>query len=242
MPVVLCHGILRAADAHVAAMISPAIPQGRLLVAIAGDLAALATEIPDSLPINGVMADPEGLALLATGHNRVLTTCAQTTDIVPSRLDSLHSNEAALTAMVGREAERATSTLDRIAGCHEYAIRIEVPPRRAAQTQPEPSFSSGRDYLAARRAVRDRATAWRRSATETIAFAMVRLGEASRTVAIQPIAAEGCNRTLLSTICLVERSAARAFGETVDDLASQLEADGHRVVATGPWPAYHFSA
>jgi hypothetical protein len=240
MPVVLCHGILRASDAHVAAMIGPAHPQGRLLVVIAGDLAALATEIPDSVSINGVMADPEGLALLATGHNRVLTTCAQTTDIVPSRLDSLHSNEAALAAMVGRETDRVAAALDRIAGCNEYAVRIEFPPRGAA-VQPM-QHASGRDYLAARLAVRDRASTLRQSASELAERVVSGLTAASRTFAIQPIPADARTRTMLSAVCLVERTAARAFGETIDELASQVGASGHRLVATGPWPAYHFSA
>jgi hypothetical protein len=214
------------------------LPEGRLVIVVEGDLAALATEIPPAASLEDLMSTAEGVAALAIEHNRILTEFTRAADIVPLRLDSFHSDERALAAMLEREAARLNRSLERINGCVEYAVKLEPAPRPASDAAQAPA--SGRDYLAARLKARDRASTQRADTERVIESVLTAFAAASEAFMLTPTPAAARGKIVAAAAFLVPRPDRAAFAELVETVSAEALAGGLRLTASGPWPPYHF--
>lgn len=235
----LCHGVFKAGDAHVAAMLAPAWPSERLLVVLAGDLAALASELPPTVAPETLMATTESVAALAVEHNRVLTEFARTADILPLRLDSFHSDEPALSAMLWRETPRLTAALDRIEDSVEFGLKVEAD-NRSPQAASAAPITSGRDYLANRLKARDRAALQRVETERAIEGVLAALAAVSRRFVMLPVPAANRGKLLLNAAFLVPRSRRAEFAAIIESSGGEVGNSAFRLLASGPWPPYHF--
>lgn len=243
MAIYLCHGIIRANDADHAARLRPIDLADELLVIVAGELAAIASRCPDRLAdgeeLETHVASAAGIAALAVEHNRVVTEFAADADIVPLRLDSFYSSLAPIERMLQTDADRLRSSLDRVAGRMEFAVRVDRLPLAAAKSQASPT--SGRDYLARRGRDRQLLEALRETQTSYVAGitqALEAVSDSIQTLSLPDAAT--APRCLLRLALLVRRGAYAAFEVEANRLIDAA-GDAHLAVGvTGPWAPYYF--
>jgi hypothetical protein len=163
-------------------------------------------------------------------HEEVVESLMRERDLLPVRFGTLvEDEEAAVRALDERREELATS-LDRVRGAVELAVRAHGEARErphaargAAYIQGErPLSESGADYM---RAKARRAEA-ARLLHEPLAFL-------ARDSVVQP------GPELLRAAYLVDREAVDGFVGLVRRL--QETHDGLSVLCTGPWPPYSFA-
>jgi hypothetical protein len=122
-------------------------------------------------------------------------------------------------------------------------VKAFAAPPAPASAQPRPA--SGAEYLAARRAARERTEADRDALSRAVADVHARLAErAAGAVLSRPHDRRLSGRReemLLNGAYLVPRAEEEGFAAFVSGLAREPEADGLTLELTGPWPPYHFA-
>jgi hypothetical protein len=151
-------------------------------------------------------------------HEEVVEALMEERDLLPMRFGTLvEDDEAAVRALEERREELKTS-LDRVRGAVELAVRAEADPGSPAT----PAAASGTEYM--------RAKAHR---TEAARLLHEPLAFLARESIVRP------GPEVLRAAYLVDREAVDAFVGLVKRL--QATHDGLRVLCTGPWPPYSFA-
>jgi predicted regulator of Ras-like GTPase activity (Roadblock/LC7/MglB family) len=243
MAVFICHGIIRATDAFLAAGLAPVQVAERLVIVGAGDLAAIASKCPDRLDngetLEEMIASTDGATALAIAHNRIVNAVAATDDIVPLRLESFHSDEAAIAAMLRADESRLRQMLARIAGRFEFAIRIE---RRADSpvVPPPPPVVTGRDYLRRRGGQRQSLAEGRMARDAHIDGIEAKFRLFADDIRRLPFVEGGPGKPLARLAALVRRQSFAAF--EAQAVALMAQAEGMEITVSGPWAPYCFVA
>jgi hypothetical protein len=151
-------------------------------------------------------------------HEAVVEALMEERDVLPMRFGTLvEDDEAAVRALVERR-EELRSSLDRVRGAVELALRAEA----KAPKERIPTGTTGAEYIRAK-AHRTEAA---RLLHEPLAF-----------LARESVVQSGPE--LLRAAYLVDREAVESFVSLVRRL--QATHDGLRVLCTGPWPPYSFA-
>jgi Gas vesicle synthesis protein GvpL/GvpF len=151
-------------------------------------------------------------------HEAVVESLMEERDLLPMRFGTLvEDDDAAIRALEERREELKTS-LDRVRGAVELAVRAEA----LASSAAAPSGASGAEYI--------RAKARRTEAAHLLHEPLAFLARES---VVQP------GPELLRAAYLVDREAVEGFVGLVRRL--QETHDGIRVLCTGPWPPYSFA-
>jgi hypothetical protein len=151
-------------------------------------------------------------------HEEVVESLMKERDLLPMRFGTLvEDDEAAIRALEERREELKTS-LDRVRGAVELAVRAEADPGSPVT----PAAASGTEYM--------RAKAHR---TEAARLLHEPLAFLARESIVRP------GPEVLRAAYLVDREAVDAFVGLVKRL--QATHDGLRVLCTGPWPPYSFA-
>ncbi len=138
--------------------------------------------------------------------------------------------------------------LDRVEQCDEYSVHLPPHPESSTpEGQPErtpddpqiiePAGRPGTNYLMARRNTLRRASAVRNLALARAEQVRQALDGLNRSYEIKPPIPG--RETLVTLVFLVPRTSSTAFLSAVQ-AASHLVSG--RLLATGPWPPYHFTA
>lgn len=192
-------------------------------------VAAVHSEI-ESAQLEGIEQDlSEGgrLAVLARQHDDVVRTLADAGAVLPVRLGTVFSDEAALAAVLSEAESSLAVELDRIRGRHEWEVRVRAGRSTTA------SESSGTAYLLARR---QEARA-RDGLRDALASVDQTLGGFADAAAGPEPAATGMSRSYL-----VPDALAGQFAAAVAAAASELETRGCVARLAGPLPPYRFVA
>jgi hypothetical protein len=230
---------------------SPAPPlrveglEGRPVEPIANaGLAVLASAVPSDRfsrdELERSLEDLETLGRIARAHDRVLESALEDGDVVPFRIGTLYETPEAMCDMLAAEAHRLGMMLARVHDKAEWGVKAFVEPRAAAAPPDRPS--SGIEYLARRRAQRERAEASSEAVETAAAEVHARLAQsASAAVLGRPQERRLSGRDaemVLNGAYLVPRGEAGDFAALVDALGRRHE--GLTLELTGPWPPYHF--
>jgi len=152
-------------------------------------------------------------------HEAVVESLMEERDLLPMRFGTLvEDDEAAVRAIEERREELRTS-LDRVRGAVELAVRVEA---AAAPNELTPNGATGAEYIRAKAHRSEEA----RLLHEPLAFL-------ARESVVQP------GPEVLRAAYLVDREAVESFVGLVGRLQETHE--GLQVLCTGPWPPYSFA-
>jgi hypothetical protein len=155
-----------------------------------------------------------------------------------------------------RNAAALRETLDHVAGCREWGLKLFGDPsifRAMAQSGPAltslqeelASASSGKAYFIRKKLQSGVEAETQRMLTDCAIEVHQRLASAARESAhirSAPAVQRGCSGTvmLLNTAYLVEKSREAQFHEALTEMRGAFAEKGLSDALTGPWPPYNF--
>jgi hypothetical protein len=191
----------------------------------------------------------EWVGACAAGHERVIEHVSDRATTVPMKLFTLFASDDRALAHTRRLAARIARIADRVDGCREWGVRVQLDERRAraaarrSAATNAPRAARGTSFLLMRKAehsgIRDILREARRQADGAFSTLAV---SARDSVVRPPISREVAARVLLDAVFLVPAAQARSFRSAVNRLQAALSKSGCALTLTGPWPPYHFVA
>ncbi len=198
-------------------------------------LLALVSDATDDLDT------PETAQAAALAHHALISTWHRQGAVLPVRLGTVFSSEAALQAALAPKAAPLRAALDALADKEEMVLTI-VPAARpesaTAPAPPPPPAATGADWLRARKAARDRGQARQTDRHETLAGLQAALRERDVQSLSAPAPRDGGARWHL----LVPRGDSAGLDRWLAAKADLFDAAGLDLTLDGPWPPYRFAA
>lgn len=186
---------------------------------------------------------------VARAHHQVIDAAARLFPLLPARLATVYSSDAAMAAVLGARTEHVRAALRRVGGRVEWGVKVYAAPDNDKRERvPAHSVSgegpgAGLAYLKRRRA---QLTAARESRGSALAGAQAVYGELSRHAAqarrYPPQSAQLSGSRapmLLNAAYLLEAGGATDFASVV--AATAAAHPELRLELTGPWPPYSFT-
>jgi len=214
------------------------------------DLWLVAADAPlaqyGSASIERGLRDLEWVALRGAAHARVVEHFARRRTTLPMKLFTLFTEDARALADVGEGEPRIRRVLDRVAGRHEWGVRVRLDATLARRqlrhgaASPPRGARAGTRFLLQKKRERDAAQALLRegrAAVETTFETLAALADLTRR---RPAAELEGTHLLLDAALLVPATRAPAFRRTARRLARALRTRGYHLELTGPWPPYTF--
>jgi hypothetical protein len=211
---------------------------GLWLIAADAPLAAY-----DAAAIERGLKDLAWVSACALAHEAVVEHFAASGPLLPLKLFTLFASDERALAHVRARRAALTRVLDKVAGRHEWGVRLSGDPQPAApatasRRRPPPS---GTQFLLAKKAQRDQVGKRAELAgvqAEGLFKALSRHADgASRLPVVVPASGK---RLWLDAAFLVARGRRRSFQAALRREARRLERLGFEVTLTGPWPPYNF--
>src|SRR4051812_16957922 len=179
---------------------------------------------------------------VALAHERVVEHFARQAGatVIPMKLFTMFSSNKLAVAETRSRISTLQSVVGRIAGCEEWGVRITRPPSAAVGTpRRAANAASGTEFLATKKAARDRARQSASAAAEAAEQAFSTLSAIARDARRRHGAPDGATAPpLLDAAFLVPAGRRHRFKTAVKALADASE--GTLVTLTGPWPSYNF--
>jgi hypothetical protein len=191
----------------------------------------------------------EWLAAVARAHDGVVRAAMEHGPVVPVRLVTLFSDEAAVRALLRERGTDFEEALERLSGRTEWGVKVFADSRESgegsAAAAPGEGGGSGpgASYLSRRRATlgeRDRVMRAAAGYGERLHERLATLAVALRRHGLRSaMAPEGSGTLLLNDAYLVDDRRFAAFRDAATADPGQA---GVRVELTGPWPPYSFAS
>ncbi|HEV2855545.1 MAG TPA: GvpL/GvpF family gas vesicle protein [Thermoanaerobaculia bacterium] len=213
-------------------------------------LVAASAPLPEygSEEIEGRLSDLSWVSDRALAHEAVVEHFTGARAVLPLKLFTLFASDERALAYVRENRERINRSLDRVAGCVEWGVRVRLDDARAREvlaaevSREGGGKSAGTAFLLRKKLEQDasRELAGRLRAEMDEAFAELAEGASEslrRELAASP---EQGGRLLLDAAFLVPAERGGDFEARVERCASRLAPRACEVTLTGPWPPYHF--
>ncbi len=179
---------------------------------------------------------------------RAVAELHRTHTTIPFRFGCTVESDSQLEALLRNHQVAWRSMLDRVEQCDEYSVHLPPHPESSShQGQPErtsddpqilePTDRPGTTYLMARRNTLQRASAVRKEALVRADEVCQALEGFYRCYEVNPPVPG--RETRVTLVFLVPRASSTAFLRAVEGASHPVT--GH-LLATGPWPPYHFTA
>ena len=227
-----------------------------------GGLAAFASRVPlaefGEDPLRENLNQLSWLERVARAHEAVLEDALTEGPIVPLRLCTIYTDEDGVRAILDREEEQLTATLDRLDGRQEWGVKLLLDPETLAQTARDRSpeiaglqeerlgRSGGGAYMMGRKLDRRLVELTQQLATEVAEDVRVRLEDATEDSVLNPPQNRDLSghegEMVLNGAYLVEASRTEELRELLGQLEERHRAFGARLELTGPWPPYNFAS
>lgn len=186
-------------------------------------------------------------------HERVVVWFADNTEILPARLFSLYSGEAALRAAVGARMDEVSASLRALSGRREWNLKVaydadelarhgsEISPELNRMEEEMAAAAPGRRYLLERRRAdmvkREVSRAGRSLANELLES----LRAHAEDVRVLPLTdADQSGTVVLNAALLVTRAAEPELRARAEELYRQYTELGMIISFSGPWAPYRF--
>jgi hypothetical protein len=186
------------------------------------------------------LRDLEWVSKCAIAHEAVVEYWLAAPATLPMKLFTMFESDERALAYIRTERRTLDRIIRRVAGKHEWGVRIRlVEPAPEQRARPA---ASGTGYLAAKKHARDAAKRElaRGHTRANAAFAALakQASEAERHV--PPAGASVPSRLLLDAAFLVTATKRTKFQTLARRLTRELKSHGYRLELTGPWPPYNF--
>ena len=217
-------------------------------VEIARGLYAIVADAPASRYNQNVierhLTDLDWVSRAAVAHEAVVEHFIDARAVLPMKLFTIFSNDDRAVAHLQRERLRLSVAARRVAGQHEWGVRVLLDSSRAV-AEPKASSvraKSGASYLQAKKARRDAVEELAMRARRTAAGVYERLAKNARAARKRTSRdlPSGQGTLLLDAAFLVARTRQTAFRAVAAKEAKALAAKGYAITLTGPWPPYTF--
>jgi hypothetical protein len=179
------------------------------------------------------LSETSRLATLAQRHDETLQALAGAGTVLPVRLGTLFPDVEAMSALIADTEDGLVEQLDRVRGCHEWALRVHA---LRGDAGPDEADATGTEYLQRRRDERDARDARREmvvAALSSVDQALSRLADA--------VAGPGIGSSQsMSRSYLVADEGYPDFAAAVASAAAELSQVGCALAVSGPLPAYSF--
>jgi hypothetical protein len=214
-----------------------------------GRLALLSSSVPlaefGAEPLRDNLNDLGWLERVARAHEAAIEDAFAAGTVVPLRLATIFTGEAAARRMLDERSVELLAALHVLEGREEWAVKVLVDPERAAGEAPDPAAAgSGTAYLMQRREQRrHREEAGDRSAAlaDDVHRRLQEQAVAARLRPAQNRELSGYEgEMVLNGAYLVERGPAGGIDALVGELAERLSPSGARIELGGPFPPYSF--
>jgi hypothetical protein len=196
--------------------------------------------------INARLSDLKWVSRAAVRHEAVVEHFSGEQAALPMKLFTIFDDDERARAYLHGERTRFRSLARRVAGHHEWGIRVRLDRQKAIAAgdgeRERRRALTGRDYLSRKKAARDASVELASRARDTVADLYDALASRARLSrrrsASEPPAGGGS--LLLDAAFLVPRSRAASFRALAAKHAKALAPHGYAVTLTGPWPPYTF--
>jgi hypothetical protein len=257
---VYVYGVARAAtfNALASAALEGVVP-GRLVEILPfGRLAAIVSACPaETTTPEAVAGESEWARSRAVAHHQVLAELSGKFPVVPSKFGTVLRDFDSLAAFMEQYAPALEETLDQVAGCREWGLKLTADPklaREAAQFAPSlaplreelTSASQGRAFFIRKKlnlAVEAEARQMLAAQAAVVHQALDAKARRSASVRICSSPSSGganARIMLLDAAYLVEATGESEFHAALDAVLAPLAALGLNGRLTGPWPPYNF--
>ncbi|HEY1523235.1 MAG TPA: GvpL/GvpF family gas vesicle protein [Solirubrobacteraceae bacterium] len=222
-----------------------------VVAVVEGELAALLSRVPLSQygdeQLRRHLEDIAWLERTARAHEAVQEGAMRNGPLVPLRMCTIYRELAGVRRMLRDRAELFAENLAAVEDCAEWGVKVFVDLRRipaSSPAEPEPTNSSGADYLAGRQRERDRVSEADElclRCAEEVHQAVSVMARQDRVNPVQRAEAHGRDAEMvLNEAYLLQDSRIEELRSTVEELAERWAPDGLLVELTGPWPPYNF--
>jgi hypothetical protein len=193
------------------------------------------------------LEDLDWLDEVARAHHHVIEAAARLFPLLPSRLATVYTSDAAVCTALGERRAALREALLRVAGRVEWGVKAYAAPPPDQPRPPAPRAAdeagAGRAYLKRRRAQLTAGEETRAAALRDargVHAALSCLSEQARLHSPQAPELSGERLPmLLNGAYLVAENRARSFAAEVEAAAGAHP--GLRIELTGPWPPYSFA-
>lgn len=179
------------------------------------------------------VSETSRLAALAQRHDQTLLALSGAGTVLPVRLGTLFPDIDAMSALIADTEAGLLEQLDRVRGCHEWALRVRALREESA---PDTADATGTEYLQRRRDERNDREARR----DAVVGAMSSVDQTLSGLA-DAVAGPGIGSGLsMSRAYLVADEGYPEFASAVATAAAELSQAGCTLAVSGPLPAYSF--
>jgi hypothetical protein len=200
-----------------------------------------------SKAINAQLSNLKWVSRAAMRHEAVVEHFSDSQAALPMKLFTIFDDDERARVYLHSERRRFRSLARRVAGHHEWGVRVLLDRQKAiaAHDGKPPSGSratTGRDYLSRKKAARDASVELASRARETVADLYDTLASRARIArrrSASDLPPDG-GSLLLDAAFLVPRSRSASFRALAAKHAKALAPHGYAVTLTGPWPPYTF--
>lgn len=238
-----------------------AIEEGAAVEIIeAGDLAAIASEVPVSeygeKPLAARLADPAWTAVRAMRHEKVVEHFAGRAGVIPLRFATIYLSRERIREMISDRREELLPIIERLRGREEWGINVcrntgalmseitSISPRLSELARRADKAPPGQAYLLRKQIEALKADEVKAETRRVVEEVERRLAAASEAAARLRMAKDetGERGEIVAKLAfLVPRERFDKFRDAAERLAGEHRA-GFRLEMTGPWPAYNFSS
>jgi gas vesicle protein GvpL/GvpF len=232
----------------------------RIEMIAAGDIAAIASEVPLADYGEGAIAerlsDPSWTALRAMRHEQVAEHFARLASVIPLRFGAIYLSRERIEQMLSENREQFSEIINRLRGREEWGINIYVnraelkeavttiSPRLRELGERAAAASPGKGYLLRKEIESlkaDEVRAQMRRAISEIESELARLSDDSTRLRAMKDEAGEHGEAAAKLAFLVSRDGFDEFRAAAERLAQRHAASGFRIELTGPWPGYNFA-
>ena len=183
------------------------------------------------------MQDVEGISRHAFAHAAVIEFFFKRSAVIPLKLFTLFSTDEKVQAHVRSRLPSLKKMFASLRGLEEWAVRIFA---REVEAESARSLESGRDYLRLKKRIQQHNAAPPKATSRTIDGALAKLGRVAVKTRKESFPVARGRPFVSGASYLVKATRRRTWKTHAAGIASALEAQGHRLEMTGPWPPYHF--
>jgi Gas vesicle synthesis protein GvpL/GvpF len=221
-------------------------------IEIARGLYAIVADAPaaryNQVVIERNLTDLDWVSRAAVAHEGVVEHFIDARAVLPMKLFTIFANDDRAVAHLRRERLRLSAVARRVAGQHEWGVRVLLDSSRAVAEPQTPVMRAkdgadiGAAYLLAKKVRRDAAEELAMRARRTAAGVYERLAKKARAARkrMSRDLPSGQGTLLLDAAFLVARNRQAAFRAAAAKEAKGLAPKGYAVTLTGPWPPYTF--
>jgi hypothetical protein len=187
------------------------------------------------------LQDIEAVSRHALAHASVIEFFFRRSPVIPLKLFTLFSHDERARRHLGGRRSKVRAMFARLRDLEEWGVRV-TGSTHAPQRTTGP-IASGRDYLEVKKQMKDQEASPSRATKEQVTVALRPLKKLAAQIRKESFPPPGRGRPyVVGASFLVKAKRRAAWRKRVAQVAASLDAQGHRLEMSGPWPPYHFAS